>query len=436
METHILPELLATKQGARADDILRSCVHCGFCQATCPTYQVLGDELDSPRGRIYLIKQVLEGGEVTAKTRQHLDQCLTCRNCETTCPSGVKYGELIDIGRSIVEQKTTRSWQQRALRTLLKEGLTSPFVKPAFALGRMVKPLLPAALQKKLPDARPAGRLPTRQHPQKVLLLAGCVQPALLPSIDAATLRVLDAVGVQGIIASTLDARSGCCGALKHHMNDVAGGLAQMRANVDAWYPLLANGTVTAVVMNASGCGATVREYDHHLAHDPAYAERAKAVVAKVMDVSEYLAAFTETLKPLLQNALDTSTNKTNAPAVKAAFHPPCTLQHWQTLRPVTEGLLAHCGVALQPFAESHLCCGSAGMYSVMHPDIATELRDRKLGHILGAGDAANTNHASRPEVILSANIGCITHLQSGTSTPVLHWIEWVDQQLTLSQSN
>jgi glycolate oxidase iron-sulfur subunit len=405
METHILPELLATVQGARAEAILRSCVHCGFCQATCPSYQVLGDELDSPRGRIYLIKQVLEGAEVTDKTRQHLDQCLTCRNCETTCPSGVKYGELIDIGRDLVEKQTKRSWQQRALRSLLKHGLTSRFVKPAFAAGRMVKPLLPVALQKKLPNARPAGVVPRREHARKVLLLAGCVQPAMLPSIDAATLRVLDAVGVQGMVAAS----GGCCGALKHHMNDVEGGLAQMRANVDAWYPLIASGAVEAVVMNASGCGATVREYDHHLAHDPAYAERAKIVAAKVMDVSEYLGQFTEQLKPLL---------KTNT--VKASFHPPCTLQHWQKLRPVTEGLLAHCGVALQPFGESHLCCGSAGMYSVMHPEIATQLRDRKLGHIAAAA----------PELILSANIGCITHLQSGTDTPVLHWVEWVDQQL------
>jgi glycolate oxidase iron-sulfur subunit len=405
METHLLPELLATVQGARAEEILRSCVHCGFCQATCPTYQVLGDELDSPRGRIYLIKQVLEGAEVTAKTRQHLDQCLTCRNCETTCPSGVKYGELIDIGRNVVEQKTTRAWHERGVRMLLKEGLTSRFVKPAFALGRMVKPLLPAALQKKLPDARPAGILPTRSHARKVLLLAGCVQPAMLPSIDAATLRVLDALKVQGMVA----AGSGCCGALKHHMNDVEGGLEAMRTNVDAWYPLIASGAVEAIVMNASGCGATVREYDHHLAHDAAYAEKAKSVAAKVMDVSEYLGQFAEQLKPLLKHN-----------TVRASFHPPCTLQHWQKLRPVTEGLLAHCGVELQPFGESHLCCGSAGMYSVMHPEIATELRDRKLGHIAAAA----------PEVILSANIGCITHLQSGTPTPVLHWVEWVDAQL------
>ena len=408
METHLLPELLATPEGQNADSILRSCVHCGFCQATCPTYQVLGDELDSPRGRIYLIKQVLEGAEVTEKTRQHLDQCLTCRNCETTCPSGVKYGQLIDYGRQIVEQKTKRGWQQIALRTLLKEGLTSPLVKPAFAVGRMIKPILPAVLQKKLPTAKPAGKLPTRSHARKVLMLAGCVQPAMLPNIDAATLRVLDAVGVQGVFASG----GGCCGALKHHMNDAAGGLTHMKANIDAWYPMLMSGEVEAIVMNASGCGATVREYDHHLAHDPAYAERAKAVVAKVMDVSEYLAQHVDALKKLLGDKKPSATN--------AVFHPPCTLQHWQKLRPVTEGLLADCGVQLKPFNESHLCCGSAGAYSVMHPKIATELRDRKLGHIALAA----------PQVILSANIGCITHLQSGTDTTVMHWVEWVDEVL------
>ncbi len=426
METQLLPELLATAQGQRADEILRSCVHCGFCQATCPTYQVLGDELDSPRGRIYLIKQVLEGAPVTAKTRQHLDQCLTCRNCETTCPSGVQYGELIDIGRHVVEQKTThtspRSWRQRALHVVLKTGLTSkafkPLLKPAFVLGRVLKPILPRAIQKKLPIVRAVGSMPTATHTRKVLLLSGCVQPAMMPSIDAATQRVLDALGVQAIMAHHLDARSGCCGALKHHLNDVEGALQQMRANVDAWFELLASGTVEALVMNASGCGATVREYHHHLAHDPKYAQRAQAVVAKVMDISQYLAPFAPTLKTLLTQGDAPQTHQ-------AVFHPPCTLQHWQALRPVTEGLLAHCGVQLQAFAESHLCCGSAGLYSVLHSDIAGSLRDRKLSHI----------EAVKPTVILSANMGCMAHLQSGTDIPVMHWVEWVDARLQALKS-
>jgi glycolate oxidase iron-sulfur subunit len=421
MQTNLAPQFKNTAQGQEAEAILRKCVHCGFCTATCPTYQVLGDELDSPRGRIYLMKQVLEGAEVTDKTRLHLDRCLTCRNCETTCPSGVEYGHLIDIGRQLVEDATARGTGEKLLRTALKEGLTSPLVAPAMAVGRAVRPLLPQTLKNKLPSARPAGAWPTRTHARKVLLLKGCVQPAMLPSIDAATARVLDALDIQSIVAQ----KSGCCGALRFHMNDQDGGLADMRRNIDAWWPLIESGQVEALVMNASGCGATVREYGHHLKHDAAYAQKAARVSELTQDIGEFLAPMTSELAGKIAACDRPHPNPLPyaGEGVKAVFHPPCTLQHWQKLKGVTEGVLAKCGVQLQPFNESHLCCGSAGAYSMLQPEIATQLRDRKLANL----------QAGQPQVILSANIGCLTHLQSGTESPVLHWIEWVDRQLAPS---
>ena len=406
MQTNLAEAYRDTPEGQEAEAILRKCVHCGFCTATCPTYQILGDELDSPRGRIYLIKQVLEGAEVTAKTQLHLDRCLTCRNCETTCPSGVQYGHLIDIGRKIVDEQVPRPLGERVKRGLLKEGLTSPLFAPAMAVGKAVRGLLPESIQRKVPEKRDAGVLPAARHARKVLMLAGCVQPAMMPTIDAATVRVLDAIGISTVVA----AGSGCCGAVKFHLNDQDGGLALMRANIDAWWPYVERGEVEAIVMNASGCGGTVREYDHHLKHDPVYAEKARRITELVRDVAELVAPHAEALAA-------------KAPALagrKVAFHPPCTLQHWQKLRPTTEKLLTGLGFALQPFAESHLCCGSAGAYSVLQPEISTALRDRKLGNI----------EAGKPEMILSSNIGCLGHLQSGTGTPVRHWIEAVDEAM------
>jgi len=408
MQTNLAEWARDTDLGKEADAILRRCVHCGFCTATCPTYQVLGDELDSPRGRIYLIKQVLEGAEPTRATQQHLDRCLTCRNCETTCPSGVQYGHLVDIGRKVVEERVARPWAERARRALLRGALNSPLFAPAFKAGQAVRSLLPASLRRKVQPARPAGAVPaTGHHPRQVLMLAGCVQPAMMPSIDAATVRVLDAVG----IGTQVTAGSGCCGAVKFHLDDQDAALDQMRANIDAWWPAIESGEVEAVVMNASGCGAMAREYAHHLRHDARYAERARIVAGKVMDVAELLAPLAGELRERLAGA--------GLPA-RAAFHPPCTLQHWQGLRPLTEKLLADLGFALQPFADTHLCCGSAGAYSVLNPEIAGELRNRKLAAIEPTG----------AEVVLSSNIGCIGHLQSGTDTPVRHWIEAVDAAL------
>src|SRR5215218_7094577 len=285
MQTNLADFIKGTPEGDEAEAILRACVHCGFCTATCPTYQILGDELDGPRGRIYLIKQVLEGAEPTAKTQLHLDRCLTCRNCESTCPSGVDYGRLVDIGRGIVERKVARGAPAKALRWSLKEGLTSPLFGPAMKLGQSVRGMLPARLREKVPPKQEAGRWPTRTHARKVLMLAGCVQPSMMPNINSATARVLDAAGIQTIVAR----EAGCCGAVKFHLNDQDGGRAQMRRNIDAWWPSVEGGEVEAIVMNASGCGVTVREYGHHLQHDPAYAEKARRIGALTRDLSELL---------------------------------------------------------------------------------------------------------------------------------------------------
>ncbi len=413
MQTILSAEFKDTPRGQAAEAILRKCVHCGFCIATCPTYQLLGDELDGPRGRIYLIKQVLEGSAPTRATQVHLDRCLTCRNCETTCPSGVRYGELVDIGRAIVEERVERPAQERAARWALKEGMTSPLFKPALELGRLARSFLPAVLKDKVPAApgAQAQRWPTRAHERKVLLLLGCVQPALMPNINAATARVLDAAGIQTLVAPD----AGCCGALRTHLADHAGGLADMRRNIDAWWPLVEGltsaGRVEAIVMNASGCGVMVKEYGLALQHDPLYADKARRIGDLTRDLSELLPELVPALKPRLRAG----------PARRLAYHPPCTLQHGQQLRGHVEAAFRDLGFEIDLPPESHLCCGSAGTYSVLQPDLAHRLRERKLGHL-------DTLQAS---IIVSANIGCIQHLQSGTTTPVRHWVEVLDQALS-----
>jgi glycolate oxidase iron-sulfur subunit len=413
MQTKLAPEFKGTREGEAAEAILRKCVHCGFCTATCPTYQLLGDELDGPRGRIYLMKQVLEGAPVTRSTQQHLDRCLTCRNCESTCPSGVQYGHLVDIGRAVVEERVQRPRGERTVRWLLKEGLTGPLFAPALKLGQLVRPLLPAALKNKLPPkAGPrASQWPTREHPRKVLLLLGCVQPAMMPNINSATARVLDAAGIQTLVADG----AGCCGAIRSHLGDVAGGLDDMRRNIDAWWPLVdgltSAGKVEALVMNASGCGVTVKDYGHALAHDAEYAEKARCVSELTRDLSELLPQIAGALQGRLRGPKPT----------RLAFHPPCTLQHGQQLRGGVEQHLGSLGfeVSVAP-VEPHLCCGSAGTYSVLQPELAYQLRDRKLGHL----------QPLQPQAIVSANIGCIQHLQSGTDIPVRHWVEVLDDAL------
>ena len=405
MQTQLADWIRDTPEGKDADAILRKCVHCGFCTATCPTYQLLGDELDGPRGRIYLMKQMLEGGAITAKTQLHLDRCLTCRNCETTCPSGVQYGRLLDIGRKLVDDRVQRPLGQRLVRAALKNGLTSPLFAPAMKFVQALRPLLPAALKAKVPARQSPGSFPTRSHARRMILLEGCVQPAMAPNINTATARVLDALGIELV----RPAGAGCCGAIRYHLSDHDGGLDDARRNIDAWWPLVEAGA-EALVMNASGCSLQVKEYGHLLARDPEYAARAQRISELTQDVAELL----PTLGEDLRHKLGTATTG------KVVFHSPCTLQHGLKVRGAVEALLTSLGATVAPVGESHFCCGSAGTYSVLQPELSIELRDRRLGHLEAPG----------PDAILSANIGCITHLQSGTETPVMHWIEWLDARL------
>jgi len=409
MQTNLAPEFQGTTDGLEAEAILRKCVHCGFCTATCPTYQLLGDELDGPRGRIYLIKQVLEGEVPTRKTQLHLDRCLTCRNCETTCPSGVDYGHLVDIGRKLVDERVERPVAEKTLRWALKEGLPSPLFGPAMKLGQAVRGLLPEALRNKVPTAPSAGAWPKQKHVRKMLMLAGCVQPSMQPNINSATARVLDAVGIEIVLAT----KAGCCGAVKFHLNDHDGGKAEMRRNIDVWWPHFESG-VEALVMNASGCGVMVKDYGHLFKDEPAYAAKAARISELTRDVSELLPELVAPLRERLSQ---------HRPAEigQITFHPPCTLQHGQQLRGGVEKHLGALGFKVNTAScEAHLCCGSAGTYSVLQPVLAYQLRDRKLGNL----------SQMKPAVIVSANIGCITHLQSGTTTPVRHWIEVLDDAL------
>ncbi len=405
MQTNLADFIKGTPEGDEAEAILRACVHCGFCTATCPTYQLLGDELDGPRGRIYLIKQVLEGAPVTHSTQLHLDRCLTCRNCESTCPSGVKYGRLADIGRKVVEQRVPRKLPDRIKRYVLKEALPRRWLfEPALRAGQLLKPLLGKVLQDKLPARQPAGAWPARQHARKMLVLEGCVQPGLSPNINAAAARVLDTLGVQLLAAPG----AGCCGALRFHLNDQDAALDDMRRNIDAWWPHVEQ--VEAIVMTASGCGVTVKEYGHLLAHDRAYAEKAARISAMTRDLSEILPAFEAELAQRVRARQ----------AGPVAWHPPCTLQHGQQVRGKVEALLRAIGVEVRMCRDAHLCCGSAGTYSLLQPALSQQLRERKLAALAETG----------AERIVSANIGCIGHLQAGTATPVEHWIELVDRAL------
>jgi glycolate oxidase iron-sulfur subunit len=412
MQTKLHPEFAGTADGKRAETILRKCVHCGFCLATCPTYQLLGNELDSPRGRIYLVKQVLEGQTPGRATQLHLDRCLTCRNCETTCPSGVDYADLLDIGRRVVDARVTRAPAQQLARWLLKEGLTSRAFAPVLRVASALRPVLPGFLKRKVLVSRAAKapNLPQRAQARRMLLLAGCVQPSLEPNINPATVRVLDAAGVQTLIAPG----AGCCGAIRSHLADQSGGLADMRRNIDAWWPYIDVGVegapVEAIVMNASGCGVTVKEYGHMLAADPAYAEKARRVSALTRDISEVVAE----LVPALKNRLPANLSA-------MAVHVPCTLQHGQRLPGLLESVLRDLGFTVSVASqEHHLCCGSAGTYSVLQAGLATQLRDRKLQQL---------TQLNAP-CIVSANVGCIHHLQSGTNLPVRHWIEVLDHAL------
>jgi len=409
MQTSLADFIRDTPEGREADAILRKCVHCGFCTATCPTYQLLGDELDSPRGRIYLIKQALEGGEVTGQTQLHLDRCLTCRACETTCPSGVEYGRLADIGRKVVEERVPRGGWQSAQRAMLAAVLPNTRLFGALlALGRAFRPLLPTKLKEKVPVLGAAtGPWPAPRHRRRMLVLAGCVQPAIAPAINAAAARVLDRLGISLVEVPG----AGCCGAVRFHLNMQDAGKADMRALIDAWWPQVEAGA-EAIVMTASGCGATVKEYGHLLRDDPDYAAKAQRISALTLDLAEVVGADLAKLKALL--------GARPAGEDKVAFQSPCSLQHGQQIRGTVEAALEAAGYAMVPVPDSHLCCGSAGTYSILQPELSQRLRTNKLAAL----------HAGAPAAIATANIGCLAHLQSGTSTPVLHWIQMLDARL------
>jgi glycolate oxidase iron-sulfur subunit len=404
MQTQLADWIKDTPHGAEADAILRKCVHCGFCLATCPTYNLLGDELDSPRGRIYLMKQVLEGADVTQRTQLHLDRCLTCRACETTCPSGVEYGKLVDIGRAVVEEKVRRKPGDRMKRWFLNETLPSRgLFASALALGRAARPLLPRSLARRIPKASPMGDWPAARHARRMLVLEGCVQPSIAPSINAAAARVLDRLGISLVTAD----RAGCCGAVSFHLNYQDDALGFAKRNIDAWWPFIEDGA-EAVVITASGCGTTVTDYGRLLREDAAYAEKARRVSALARDVSEIVlaerAGVISRLRP--------------GPRATLAFQSPCSLQHGLKVRGVIEALLIEAGFTLTRVPDEHLCCGSAGTYSILHPDISRRLLRNKVDAL----------ESGKPDMIATANIGCLTHIQSGAHVPIRHWIELLDE--------
>ncbi len=423
MQTTLSPAHQGSARGQQAEAVLRQCVHCGFCNATCPTYRMTGDELDGPRGRIYLMKQVFEGQAPTQTTQQHLDRCIGCRHCESTCPSGVQYHELLAVGQAVVDEQVQRPWRQRWLRAGVRWLMPSPFFAPLLKLGRLTRPLLPQAWRERVPEA-PALAPPAwpdalkSLHARRMLMPQGCVQPGLRPHIDAATARVLDAVGVRVEVP-----RGTCCGAIQGHMGDVDGAKVRARRNIDAWWPHIEGATpVEAIVVNASGCGAWVKDYGQLLADDPAYADKARRVAALVRDPGELLPAWV----PVLQRKLQRQ-GVEPAKLGPVAYHPPCSLSHAMKLGsaakpgPVEQGLRALGFDVRLARTDSHQCCGAGGAYTLTQPELSQRLRNEKLGH-LSALDAG---------VIASANIGCIVHLQSGTGTPVKHWLEVLDEALS-----
>jgi len=411
MQTSLADFIRDTPEGKEADAILRKCTHCGMCTATCPTYQLLSDELDGPRGRIYLIKQVLEGAAPTAKTQLHLDRCLTCLSCETTCPTGVRYGRLADIGRKLVEERVGRGPVESAWRGAINAVVPKPSLfGPLFKLGRLMRPLLPPALKSKVPPApTAAGIWPAAAHARRMLVLEGCAQPSLSPATNATAARVLDRLGISLIRAPG----AGCCGGVTFHLNQQEDALAYMRRNIDAWWPHIEQGA-EAVVITASGCGVMVKEYGHRLQHDPAYAKKARRISELSKDISEVIAAESAKLKPLI------SRQPSAASRQRIAFHSPCTLQHGLKLQGKVESLLSDLGYELTHVEDAHICCGSAGTYSILQPELSQQLRANKVASL----------ESGAPVAILTANIGCQTHLQGATALPVRHWIEAVDDSL------
>jgi glycolate oxidase iron-sulfur subunit len=405
MQTALADFIRDTADGREADSILRACVHCGFCTATCPTYQLLGDELDGPRGRIYQIKEVLEGQPANKTVRGHLDRCLTCRSCETTCPSGVNFHRLLDIGREQVELQAPRSLPQRLMRRLLVEVLAyRGRFTPLLRAGQWLRPLLPPGLRRSVPPKRRLSPVsPPSGARRRVLVLDGCVQPALAPEINHALETILRQLG----IALVRTPSAGCCGAVPHHLNDSARAREMARLNIDAWYPVVEQGA-EALIVTASGCGAHLHDYPHLLADDPGYADKASHLAGLVKDP----------LQIVDEKAIESL--RVNPRSVRVAVHTPCTLQHALKLNGRIEQLLQRLGYQLTDVADGHLCCGSAGTYSILQAKLSQQLRERKLR-------ALNADH---PDLIVSANIGCLNHLTDNKGVPVQHWLTLVAEDL------
>lgn len=412
MQTNLADFIKNSPEGRDADAILRSCVHCGFCLATCPTYQLLGDELDSPRGRIYLMKQLLEGHPVTEKTQLHLDRCLTCRACETACPSGVRYGALVDISRGIIEGQVKRSGREKVLRYTLRKLLPNTYMfTTLLKLGQVVRPFLPGSLKETIPEKVQSAKIwPPVRHKRKMLILDGCVQPVLAPNINAACARVLDSIDISLVKIE----KAGCCGAIAYHLNAQQDGLDYMRRNIDAWWPSIEKKEVEAIVITASGCGVTIKEYGHLLRHDEVYAEKARQVSALTKDISEVIYAELEKMERLVDKQAHDQKKS------RLAFHSPCTLQHGQQIRGMAEKILIAAGFELTVVQNAHLCCGSAGTYSILQPELSRQLLNNKVAAL----------ESNNPEQIATANIGCLMHLQGGTNLSVKHWIELLDKKL------
>jgi glycolate oxidase iron-sulfur subunit len=420
VQTHFSLAQLADADTRDSEKILRSCVHCGFCTATCPTYVLLGDELDSPRGRIYLIKNMLESdAPATPDVVKHIDRCLSCLSCMTTCPSGVHYMHLVDHARAHIEETYERPWGDRLLRKLLALLLPRPalfrlaligaaLARPLQALlpGRLaaMAALAPRRLAPPSPVDRPQVLAAEGPRRKRVALLSGCAQQVLAPQINEATVRLLRRHGCEVVIAGG----AGCCGALAHHLGQHAPALARARANIDAWQRVIddgvAAGGLDAIVVNASGCGTQLKDYGFMLREDPAYAEKAQRISALTRDVSELMAELG--LATLVQ-----------ATGQRVAYHAACSLQHGQQVRTAPKTLLAAAGFTVLDVPEGHLCCGSAGTYNLLQPELATRLRDRKLGNIAGLD----------PDIVATGNIGCMTQLAAGTAVPVVHIVELLD---------
>lgn len=405
MQTKLTIQLAKTREGREAEAILRSCVHCGFCTATCPTYQLLGDERDGPRGRIYLIKQVMEGAKPTRETQLRLDRCLSCRACETTCPSGVQYGRLADIGREHIEKQVRRPLPQRWMRYLLMHTIPYPKrIGLILRAGHLFKPLLLDSLKQKLPPIADTFPAPKQHHNRKMLVLDVCVQSVASPATNKATTFVLDKLGIELISASG----DGCCGALCHHLSATEMARQQMKNNIDAWWPYIEAGA-EAIISTASGCGTMVKDYGVLLSDDPAYADKAKAVSSLSRDVVE-----------IVSNEIPKQGWSDLGQQEQIAFQSPCSLQHGQQLNGQVEALLKSLGFCVLAIRDSHLCCGSAGTYSILQPALSKQLRENKL----------NALNQVRPERIVTANIGCQMHLSSSEQT-LTHWIELVAGKLT-----